>query len=70
VDGESQQASSTGQKWDSQIQNAALFNGKTLLLKTDGTIYQKNADGSVTAFDSGKYSEMVNVPLYDAFEVK
>lgn len=70
VNGDNQQVTSTGKKWDSQIQNVALLNGKTLVLKTDGVIYQRNADGSEAAFDSGKYTEMVNVPMYDAFEVK
>lgn len=70
VDAETQQLSNTGKKWDAQIQSAALFNNKVLLLKNDGGIYQKNADGSESLFDDGKYHEMVNVPLYDAFEVR
>lgn len=70
VNGENQQVTSTGKKWDAQIQSVALLSGKTLILKNDGTIYQRNADGSEAAFDGGKYTQMVNVPLYDAFEVK
>jgi hypothetical protein len=70
VNGDNQQVTSMGKKWDAQVQSAALFGGKTLVLKNDGTIYQKNADGSEVVFDSGKYSQMVSVPLYDAFEVK
>lgn len=59
-----------GKKWDAQIQEAALFGGKTLILKSDGKIYHKNAKGSEVPFDDGNYSQMVSVPLYDAFEVK
>jgi len=70
VNADNQQIAATGKKWDSQVESVALFGGKTLVLKTDGTIYQRNADGSEAAFDSGKYTQMVNVPLYDAFEVK
>jgi hypothetical protein len=70
VNPETQQITSTGKKWDAQVLAAANFNNQTLLLKADGTIYQKNADGSESAFDNGRYTEMVNVPLYDAFEVK
>ncbi len=70
VNADNQQATSMGKKWDSQVQSAAQFGGKTLLLKNDGNIYQKNTDGSEVVFDSGKYTQMVSVPLYDAFEVK
>lgn len=67
---ETQQVTSIGKKWDPTIQNVAFFNNQTLLLKTDGSIYQKTGAGSETLFDQGSYSDMVNVPLYDAFEVK
>lgn len=67
---ENQQTISTGTKWDAQVQSVALLNGKTLVLKDDGIIYQRNADGTEAAFDDGKYTQMVNVPLYNAFEVK
>jgi hypothetical protein len=70
VNGDNQQVTAMGKKWDSQVVNAAAFNGKTVVLKTDGALYQKNADGSESAFDNGHYTEVVNVPLYDAFEVK
>jgi len=70
VNGDNQQIKSTGKKWDDQIQSVVLLNGSTLVLKIDGTIYQRNADGAETAFDGGKYTQMVNVPLYDAFEVR
>jgi hypothetical protein len=70
VNADNQQVTSTGKKWDAQVQSAALFGGKILLLKNDGAIYQKNADGTEALFDNGKYTQMVNVPLYDAFEVK
>ncbi|MGZ3743513.1 MAG: hypothetical protein ACXWRA_06640 [Pseudobdellovibrionaceae bacterium] len=70
ANGDTQQVTATGKKWDTQVQSAALFGGKVLLLKNDGRIYMKNTDGSESAFDNGKYTQMVNVPLYDAFEVK
>lgn len=70
VNGDAQQVTTTGKKWDAQIQSAAFFGSKILLLKNDGNIYLKNTDGSEALFDSGKYTQMVNVPLYDAFEVK
>lgn len=68
--GETQQVTSMSKKWEEQVQSVALLSGKTLVLKNDGTIYQRNADSTDTAFDGGKYTQMVNVPLYDAFEVK
>ncbi|MBS1971276.1 MAG: hypothetical protein JSU04_13285 [Bdellovibrionales bacterium] len=70
VNGDNQQVTSVGKKWDAQVQSVALLGGKTLVLKNDGMIYQRNTDGSESAFDGGKYTQMVNVPLYDAFEVK
>ncbi|WP_413288759.1 hypothetical protein [Bdellovibrio sp. HCB337] len=70
LNGETQQLSATGKTWNAQVESVVLFNNKTLVLKKDGGIYQQNADGSESLFDDGKYHEMVNVPLYDAFEVK
>lgn len=68
--GENQQVIPLNKKWDAQVRSVALFKGKTLLLKEDGSIYQKEADGSESLFDQARYSQMVNIPLYDAFEVK
>jgi hypothetical protein len=70
VNPENQQVSSTGKTWDSQAVSVAKIGDKILTLKKDGVIYQKTAGGAESAFDDGKYSEMVSVPLYDAFEVK
>lgn len=70
VNGETRQVTALGKKWDAGIQSATLLGDKTLILKADGMIYQKHADGSETPFDKGNYSQMVSVPLYDAFEVK
>lgn len=70
VNPENQQVSGTGKSWDSQVVNAVALPGRTMILKTDGVIYARSADGTETAFDQGPYSEMTSVPLYDAFEVK
>lgn len=70
LNAETQQLTALGKTWDPQILSVAQYNSKTLLLKTNGSIYQKNRDGSETLFDQDRYSEMVSVPLYDAFEVK
>ena len=56
-------------KWDAAWTSVAFLNEQTLVLKTDGSIYLIGA-GAEQAFDGGKYTNMVNVPLYDAFEVK
>ncbi len=67
---ETQQVSALGKVWDSQVASVAAIDGKTLVLRADGSIYQRATDGSESLFDRGAYTEMVNVPVYDAFEVK
>jgi hypothetical protein len=70
LDPETKQVTSTGKTWDAQVIQAAVISGKTMVLKTDGAIYTKAADGQEAVFDQGPYSEMISIPLYDAFEVK
>lgn len=67
---ETRMVSAVGKKWDSQVVSVAAINGVKLVLKADGSIYQHAADGSDSLFDNGTYTEMINIPVYDAFEVK
>lgn len=70
VDADNQQVTATGKVWDPQVINVAVLSDKVFVLKNNGTIYETSKDGTEAAFDNGVYSEMVSVPLYDAFEVK
>lgn len=65
-------ANSLSEKWNPTIIDVANYNGKTLLLKTDGIIYEKQANGSETIWPLGKnrYSALINTPVYDGFKVE
>lgn len=58
-------------KWSQNLVATAKLDGKMLALRTDGQIYQQNGNSWVP-WEQGKetFADMVNVPIYDAFEVK
>jgi hypothetical protein len=59
-------------RWNPTHVDFATYNGKTLVLKTDGVIYEKQADGSEVVWSLGrnKYSAMINTPIYDGYVVE
>ncbi len=59
-------------KWDPSLVDVASYNGKTLLLKKDGLIYEKGSNGSESLWSFGKnhYSSMINTPVYNGFTVE
>ncbi|MBC7371437.1 MAG: hypothetical protein H7326_07730, partial [Bdellovibrionaceae bacterium] len=70
VNPEGQQITETGKTWDFENLSVANISNRILLLKKSGAIVELTANGSETVMDVGPYTEMVSVPLYDAFEVK
>ncbi len=61
-----------GIKWDPSHIDIATYNGKTLILKTDGVIYERLASGSEAVWSLGKnrYAALINTPVYDGFAVE
>jgi hypothetical protein len=59
-------------KWNPNHVDIANYNGKTLILKTDGVIYEKQDNGSEVVWSLGKdhYSALINTPVYDGFAVE
>lgn len=58
-------------RWNTDIVSYANYEGGRLALYNDGTIYQNNkGTWAVWPQATSKYSDMINVPLYDGFEVK
>lgn len=59
-------------KWNPSLVDVAQYNGKTLILKNDGVIYEKQSDGSEAIWSLGKnrYSALINTPVYDGFVVQ
>ena len=59
-------------KWDPSHVNVASYGGKTLILKTDGVIYEKQAGGAEVPWSlaRGHYTALVNSPIYDGFNVE
>lgn len=68
VDAENQRLSETPHVWDPHVINVAQYDGGLLFLKDDGVIYRANGQPWEKATTT--YSQIVNVPLYDSFEVK
>jgi hypothetical protein len=68
VDAENQRLSETVHVWDPHVVNVAQYDGGLLFLKDDGVIYRANGQPWEKATTT--YSQIVNVPLYDSFEVK
>jgi hypothetical protein len=63
---------SLSQKWNPQIIDVAQYGGKILLLKGDGLIYERSADGREAPWSLGRsrYSALINSPVYDGFVVE
>ncbi len=63
--------SAKGFKWSSDLKSAAKMDGKILSLRADGQIYEMTLNQWVpwSPAANKKFINMVNVPLYDAFEV-
>ena len=59
-------------KWNPSHVDIVSYNGKTLILKNDGVIYEKQANGSEAVWALGKnhYSALINTPVYDGFVVE
>lgn len=68
VDAQSQRLTETGKNWNPKVINIISFDGSTLLLKDDGVVYRAN--GQPWEKSTTSYSQIINVPLYDSFEVK
>lgn len=57
------------QTWDPQVQAAAYDqNGRLVLLRTDNTLWN-GSNPTRSPYLQGQWSNIVSVPLYDAFEV-
>lgn len=56
--------------WNPQIMSLAGWGNYTLMLKTDGTIHVSNGQESQPwGGAQGRYRGLINVPVYDGFEV-
>jgi hypothetical protein len=59
-------------KWDPSHVEIADNNGTTLILKTDGLIYERQSNGSenIWPLAKGHYISLINAPIYDGFVVE
>lgn len=55
-------------RWPNGVKQLAHWNGQMLRLLDDGRVFQEKGEFPLTIGES--YSQMINVPLYDAFEVQ
>ena len=67
---ENQQISETGKTWNFDNLSVTSVTERVVILKQSGAIVELLQDGSEKLMDAGPFSQMVSVPLYDAFEVK
>ncbi len=56
------------EQWPNGVRALAEWNGQLLRLMEDGRVFQEKGEFPLTIGET--YREMVNVPLYDAFEVQ
>jgi hypothetical protein len=61
-----------GQLWQNENVSFAQLQNKVLALKTDGQVYFKNSANQWQLWEgaNSRYSSMLNVPLYDGYDVK
>jgi hypothetical protein len=57
------------QKWQSDIAAYAKMGTRALKLTSSGEVLDANTGEAVAPFDSERFTDLVNVPMYDAFEV-
>lgn len=59
-------------RWDQQAVSYAQYGSQQLVLKTDGLIYERLANGSEALWPLGKnkYSALINTPVYDGFAIE
>lgn len=62
--------SALGDRWSSTVVNAVVAESRVMILRDDGTIYESNEGAwRPAAVYQGQWSDITNVPLYDAFAV-
>lgn len=59
----------TQEKWNPQVVSIVLNANKILALNTDGHLYEITKSGYFPWENQIRFSQIVNVPMYDAFEV-
>ncbi len=59
-------------KWNPTYVDIGAYEGKTLILKNDGVIYEKQPDNSESIWPLGqnRYSALINTPVYDGFVIE
>lgn len=57
------------QKWQSDIAGYAKMGNRSLKLMSSGEVLDASSGEAVAPFDSERFTDLVNVPMYDAFEV-